>query len=92
MSSKSCEKTDQISCKKSELLEKLHQKLRSKQTSRLSRTVRERMIDNLEKQIENKNIKGKDLLKLKKRLHELEEIDEREYENEINRSIPNLEY
>jgi len=69
---------------------KLREKLRIKKTCRLSRFARENMMDDLEKKISK--TKGKELINLKNKLRELEDIEEKELENESNRSIPNLEY
>ena len=74
---------------KEELRAKLRTKLRSKQTARLSRHSRENMMDNIE--IRLKNAKGKEAIKLKRQLKELEAIEEQEMNNEAERTIPDYD-
>lgn len=63
--------------KNSELREKLKEKLREKKLQRTSKVIRNNMMDDLEKKIEEtKNIELKK--KLKKELKILEEIEEKE--------------
>lgn len=74
---------------KEEIRLKLHEKLRSKQKSRLSRHSRENMMEKLEDKI--KVSTGKDIIKFKKELKELEIIDEKEIQNSYERTIPNYD-
>jgi hypothetical protein len=71
---------------KDELRAKLRDKLRLKQTIRLSRASRETIIDKLESKM--KNAKGKEKMKLKKQMKELEAVDDQEMNNEGGRTIP----
>jgi hypothetical protein len=71
---------------KEELRTKLRDKLRLKQTTRLSRASRETIIDKLESKM--KNTKGKEKMKLKKQIKELEAFDDQEMNNEGGRTIP----
>ena len=69
------------------LKEKLRLKLRNKKTSRLSRPARELMMDKIEEKMEK--AKGKELIRLKRELRELEDIEDKEMNNEAERTIPN---
>jgi hypothetical protein len=65
----------------------LRDKLRAKQHARLSRDARYNLMDELEKKIKS----GKDVVRCRKELSELEDIDEREQDNEAFRTIPNYD-
>lgn len=71
---------------KEQLREKLKNKLRSKQTARLPRQAREIMIEKLESKM--KGSSGKEKLQIKKQIKELIDIDEKEMNNEGERTIP----
>lgn len=74
---------------KEELRTKLRAKLKYKQTARLSRHSRETMMDNIENKLEQ--VKGKEAIKLKRQLKELENIEEQEMNNEADRTIPDYD-
>ena len=71
---------------KEQLQLKLRDKLKNKQTSRLSRVSRDNLMDKLENKI--KDSKGKDIIKLKKQIKDLKDIYEKEINNEVDRTIP----
>lgn len=74
---------------KEEIRAKLREKLRSKQTARLSRHSRENIMEKLEDRIERAT--GKDKIKFKKQLKELEIIEEKEIQNAYERTIPDYD-
>ena len=83
-------KTNKVSIEQEILTkEKLREKLREKQTSRLSRHSRENIMEKLEEKIKESN--GKDKIKYKKQLRELENIDEKEMQNAYERTIPDYD-
>lgn len=80
------EKDSSLTLTKEELRNKLRDKLHLKQTSRLSRHARDTMAETIETRLEN--AKGKEEIKLKRQLHQLEDIEEKEILNENKRTIP----
>ena len=74
---------------KEQLQAKLRDKLRNKQTSRLSRPARDNLMEKLEDKM--KDAKGKDKMKLKKQIKELEDIEDKEMNNEGERTIPSFD-
>lgn len=74
---------------KDQLKQKLKDKLKLKQTARLSRYSREIMIEKLEDKVVNAT--GKEKLALKKQIKNLEDIEDKELSNENGRTIPDYD-
>jgi hypothetical protein len=74
---------------KEDIRMKLREKLRAKQTARLSRHSRENIIEKLENKM--KGAKGKDKIKYKKQIKDLEDVDEKEIQNAYERTIPDYD-